>query len=428
MWIRRVAKVAVAISFVASAETAGVTAILRRIRDAIFSTGTANPSPTAAPGLERWLRHSVYLEQLGGQEKEHLTMRAEEWHLVSGAVSMRGRRPTDEDTVVVVAAIHSHKNIRIQALFDGHGGPNVAQFAANRLQSLFARQKGYSRRDLEKICHNLDQELKKNNVRRGGATGVIMVIEKVEKPEKVIVRGRQILKDPGLPPLKEQYRRQASPAEEITLGTSEAPFRLHIANVGDSRAMLVLEDEYYEMTKDHKPDDPEEKSRILRAGAVVTSSEGTSVSRINGSLALSRSFGDFSLKQGSGSTPDAVISTPDVRQFYAGYNDLLILFCDGVTEPAASSWPQVAAYTREIFAQTSDVVKTAVALAEQAYEAGSQDNLSAVVTRLRPEPAEDPAATLHAYAWMRGILRTVHTEDWSHRLDTAKSDFFLPLF
>nr|PIL97260.1 protein phosphatase 2C domain-containing protein [Toxoplasma gondii COUG] len=428
MRINLVAKVALAISFVASTETAGVTAILRRIRNALFSAGAGNPSPTSAPGLERWLHHGVYLEQLGGQEKEHLTMRAEEWHLVSGAVSMRGRRATDEDTMVVVAAIHSHRNIRIQALFDGHGGPNVAQFAANRLQSLFARQKGYSRRDLEKICHDLDEELKKNNVSRGGSTGVIMVIEKVEKPEKVIVRGRQILKDPGLTPLKEHYRKQAGPAEEITLGTSETPFRLHVANVGDSRAMLVLEDEYYEMTKDHKPEDPEEKSRILRAGASVTDSEGTSVPRINGSLALSRSFGDFSLKQGSGSTPDAVISTPDVRQFYAGYNDLLILFCDGVTEPVASSWPQVAAYTREIFVQTGDVVKTAVALAEQAYSAGSQDNLSAVVTRLRPDPAEVPVATLHAHAWMRGILRTVHTEDWSHRLQTENKNFFLPLF
>jgi serine/threonine protein phosphatase PrpC len=47
----------------------------------------------------------------------------------------------------------------------------------------------------------------------------------------------------------------------------------------------------FALSKDHKPLDEEEKSRIIKAGGFVTS-EG----RVNGNLNLSRSLGDFKFK------------------------------------------------------------------------------------------------------------------------------------
>lgn len=60
---------------------------------------------------------------------------------------------------------------------------------------------------------------------------------------------------------------------------------------GDSRALLLRPNGTYSiLTKDHKPNDPSELSRILKAGGFVTRARKTF--RVNGSLALSRAFGD----------------------------------------------------------------------------------------------------------------------------------------
>ena len=85
---------------------------------------------------------------------------------------------------------------------------------------------------------------------------------------------------------------------------------LYVANAGDSRCVLSRNGIAAEMSKDHKPTDPSEHSRIVNAGGFVTS-EG----RIDGNLNLSRSFGDFNMKQNSKFGPklQKVTVYPDVR-------------------------------------------------------------------------------------------------------------------
>ncbi|EFX61264.1 hypothetical protein DAPPUDRAFT_16550, partial [Daphnia pulex] len=63
--------------------------------------------------------------------------------------------------------------------------------------------------------------------------------------------------------------------------------RFYVANIGDSRAVLSRSDTAVPLSTDHKPDLPSERNRIEKAGGYVK--EG----RVNGSLGLSRSFGDF---------------------------------------------------------------------------------------------------------------------------------------
>ena len=62
------------------------------------------------------------------------------------------------------------------------------------------------------------------------------------------------------------------------------------ANAGDSRTVLCKSGTAVELSQDHKPDDPSERSRIYKAGGFVEDG------RVNGMLALSRALGDFEYK------------------------------------------------------------------------------------------------------------------------------------
>jgi len=67
-----------------------------------------------------------------------------------------------------------------------------------------------------------------------------------------------------------------------------------VGNAGDSRAVLAVKNESkniaIEMSKDHKPDLPEEKARIEKAGGFVEDN------RVENKLNLSRSLGDLEYK------------------------------------------------------------------------------------------------------------------------------------
>ena len=65
---------------------------------------------------------------------------------------------------------------------------------------------------------------------------------------------------------------------------------IYCANAGDSRTVLSTGGTSIDLSKDHKPDDHSESSRIYQAGGSVE--EG----RVNGTLALSRALGDFEYK------------------------------------------------------------------------------------------------------------------------------------
>ena len=65
---------------------------------------------------------------------------------------------------------------------------------------------------------------------------------------------------------------------------------IYCANAGDSRTVMCEKGNAVDLSKDHKPELPEERSRIIKAGGEVVDG------RVNGMLALSRAFGDFDYK------------------------------------------------------------------------------------------------------------------------------------
>ena len=74
-----------------------------------------------------------------------------------------------------------------------------------------------------------------------------------------------------------------------------------------------------ELSKDHKPDLPEERSRIIKAGGEVV--EG----RVNGMLALSRAVGDFDYKP--------ITPPKDAQPTWFLNNHMVTAFPDVVVKP-----------------------------------------------------------------------------------------------
>ena len=67
---------------------------------------------------------------------------------------------------------------------------------------------------------------------------------------------------------------------------------IYIANAGDCRAMSCsFSGQIIHQTKDHKPTDPKEEARIMKAGGYIN------YGRVNGCLNLSRALGDLEFKE-----------------------------------------------------------------------------------------------------------------------------------
>ena len=66
---------------------------------------------------------------------------------------------------------------------------------------------------------------------------------------------------------------------------------MYAASVGDSKCIISCQGIAQELSIDHLPTNPDEFLRIKRAGGFVNHD------RVNGSLAMSRAFGDFIFKQ-----------------------------------------------------------------------------------------------------------------------------------
>lgn len=65
---------------------------------------------------------------------------------------------------------------------------------------------------------------------------------------------------------------------------------IYVANAGDTRCVVGINGKAKDLSTDHKPDLPNEKRRVQRAGGFVE--EG----RVNGIIAISRAIGDWEYK------------------------------------------------------------------------------------------------------------------------------------
>lgn len=142
-----------------------------------------------------------------------------------------------------------------------------------------------------------------------------------------------------------------------------------VANVGDSRLIVVRNKELLFATCDHKPTDPIEIERVTRNGGFVYN--GRVWSKNGSGFALARSMGDIS-SQGT-----ALIAEPDISSVQLIKGDTVVLASDGVWDVLSNQ--QVI----ELIDEQGSLQDIANRIVKNARDEGSRDDISALVFRMR---------------------------------------------
>ncbi|KAI3733076.1 hypothetical protein L1987_64293 [Smallanthus sonchifolius] len=192
-----------------------------------------------------------------------------------GFASVCGRRRDMEDAVAVQPSFltrddNQTSSLHYFAVYDGHGCSHVATRCKDRLHLLVKEEVNQQvesmewKKALERSFNRMDEEVTDWN---DGTVGANCRCD-LQAPESDAVGSTAVV--------------------AIT-----TPDKIIVANCGDSRAVLCRNGKAVPLSNDHKPDRPDELSRIQAAGGRVIYWEGA---RVLGVLAMSRAIGDDYLK------------------------------------------------------------------------------------------------------------------------------------
>mmetsp|Transcript_19618 Transcript_19618/g.45674 ORF Transcript_19618/g.45674 Transcript_19618/m.45674 type:complete len:471 (-) Transcript_19618:149-1561(-) len=254
--------------------------------------------------------------------------------LQSGTVSwatcgMRGWRPSMEDAHVVQSLSPLCNDVALFAVLDGHGGKQVSELAAVLLVDMVqaaCREQMAAGSSQPSLAMALEQALPRLDTSlRSGPWGLARL----------------------LPSMLHPFAACGSTACVAAVDFSRR--EVIVANVGDSRAMLIRKGKAIPLSDDHKPENPQERSRIHAAGGQVL--KIGPCHRVDGNLNLSRALGDFDLKANSQlpAEKQKVIAVPDTTttKFQGGSQELLVVACDGLFERCSNQdiadivWPRL---------------------------------------------------------------------------------------
>jgi len=332
---------------------------------------------------------------------------------VWGSCSEQGRRPAMEDTWKAIpsfftlssASFTSEHSLPLRgtghlgyyAVFDGHCGSRCAEYAKANLHQLIIKALSNStmscrnRVNMSRVFKEAFMELDNNYSRNyylsnDGSTALVCIIETY-------------------------FHQEGSSASLLNIveGTEEhqrlVPLvsRLHVAHVGDCRAVLgrsVTETsscsgdcESVRLSEDHKPNRPDEQARIQSSGGIVQYSGCFRVGVADCSLflAVSRAFGDFTIKR---LNRNILIPVPEYQQrdLRPFEDQFVVIASDGLWDKMSDD-QVVSLVSKELSALESvaspvppptksmmdGVCKT---LVQEAIRRGSEDNVTVVIVRL----------------------------------------------
>ncbi|XP_074039266.1 probable protein phosphatase 2C T23F11.1 isoform X2 [Leptinotarsa decemlineata] len=218
-----------------------------------------------------------------------------------GSSCMQGWRINMEDSHTHILSLPDDPNTAFFAVYDGHGGSKVAEYAGKHLHKYIINRKEYKDGDIPQAMKKAFLELDSH------------------------------MHD------EDSLKQEASGTTAITILVKDN--KLYCANVGDSRAVVSIKGQAEALSEDHKPSNQGEYDRITAAGGWVD------CNRVNGNLALSRALGDFAFKRNSEKGPEDQIVTDVVERSITSDWEFIVLACDGIWDVMSNK--EVVSYVRE---------------------------------------------------------------------------------
>ena len=265
----------------------------------------------------------------------------------------KGRRPEMEDAHLSAEFTFGDITGTIYGVFDGHAGSSVAFQLANGLPDLIATY----------LKANMNEALVKRQVPGGTEENQI----------KSALQNVFIDFDRKLEETFKSTHGGSTAIVAVVIGT-----KIYLVNLGDSRGVVFDSlGKILLASKDHKPGDPAETARIQKAGGHVST---IGIPRVNGTLAVSRAFGDFYLKrspQGVYMGVNSIVSpVPDVTVVNIAKHPekvYILLACDGLWDVFSNQDAVDTVLTGVPTVSCERLVKEAI------YQRNSNDNVTVLI-------------------------------------------------
>mgnify|MGYP006082953617 CR=1 FL=1 len=290
--------------------------------------------------------------------------------LVSYAASaMQGYRVSMEDQHTCVVDFGGLTEHAFFCVYDGHGGAQAAIVAAELMVSTIQEDAQFKVYAASVAADG----------KGGDMAALAIALETAYIALDAKLRARPDVGDSG----------------STVCGFVLTPEHIVCAHAGDSRGCLCRRGAdggivAVPLSHDHKPSDPEEEARIIKAGGFV--SQGAmrmGPMRVDGNLAVSRGLGDFCLKDNADLPPpeQKVSCVPIIIDITRaqGSDEFVLLACDGIWDVMSNE--EGCAAVREKVAKLGTVADYTLgtvveSLLDQCLELGSKDNMSAIVVTL----------------------------------------------
>jgi len=237
-------------------------------------------------------------------------------YLAYGSAAMQGWRTGMEDAHALVLRLEGDDSLPPKAFFavyDGHGGFEVARFASRHVHSLLQES----------------EKFKNGNIGEALVDAYIQTDEMMTTPD-----GLKELRAIHIAYSSNPMPTRASDVSPMMVGCTAVSCVVDMdkrvitcANSGDSRCVISEGGRELPLSEDHKPQLESEEKRITAAGGRIANG------RVNGNLNLTRSLGDHEYKQNSSLKPSEQIITcvPDVKTHQiTDDTDFILLGCDGI--------------------------------------------------------------------------------------------------
>jgi protein phosphatase PTC1 len=233
-------------------------------------------------------------------------------------------RRTMEDAHVIQDSFGEDETQGFFAIYDGHGGRSAVEYTEKKLHiNLLDELKTKEPEDaLKEAFLKTDREIGENKIESSGSTAVVALLRRKEK-------------------------------------------KLYIANCGDARAVISVDGKVARLSQDHKGTDEAEIKRITDLGGFVV------LNRVNGVLAVTRSLGDFNMKEFV--IPNPFITATEILETSKA---LLILACDGLWDVISDE------DAINLIMNESSAQNMSEKLLRYALDNGSTDNISIMVIKL----------------------------------------------